>query len=389
MAVALPQDRSRVGRAWGVLLGHDAAAQTATETVSFAELVWAHYQRQEKEVFHGERSGDWHEEYARRLELFRAQHGDIVDAYWCRYEASGVALTEKKQPRRLTTLFLRRDAIMTLHTATDWRTANAPVIASTIHRWQTAAIKAREILRDTSERIALHRIFGATTRLLAFVDQKRDDASITKADLAAVVREHDRELSQVDDYYRRAGDNAARIVYFRGMMWGAALLALLVGGAFLATWWLGWVDPEHEPTYTLLVALAMGAAGAVLSVMTRMARAGFSLEFEVGRKSIRYLGGIRPWIGALSALAVYLALKSNLVEFLQGTGPKGTYFYATIAFVSGFSERRVKVLLDRIAADDGGGSSGNGRHGANGDGRPGESRSTPPPDVAPVPAIDA
>jgi hypothetical protein len=112
-----------------------------------------------------------------------------------------------------------------------------------------------------------------------------------------------------------------------------------------------------------------------------MARAGFSLEFEVGRKSIRYLGGIRPWIGALSALAVYLALKSNLVEFLQGTGEKGTYFYATIGFVSGFSERRVKVLLDRIAADGGGEASGNG-----GD-RAADPRK-PPADAAPAPAID-
>jgi hypothetical protein len=87
-------------------------------------------------------------------------------------------------------------------------------------------------------------------------------------------------------------------------------------------------------------------------VMSRMARDGFSLDFEVGRKSIRFLGGIRPWIGALSGLAIYLAMKSNLVEFLQATGPKGVYFYATIGFVSGFSERRAKVLLNRIAAED-------------------------------------
>jgi hypothetical protein len=354
MAIAqpLPQHRSRLGRAWAALVGRDETTTAATERVSFPELVWAHHQRQEKEVYAGERSGDWHEEYDRRLRLFRAQHGEIVEAYWCRYEASGVALTEKKQGGRLTNFFYRRDAIMTLHTATDWRTANAPTIASTLHRWQTIAIKTREILRDTSERVALHRIFGASTRLLAFVDQKRADAPIAEAELTAVVREHNREIAQVNDYYRRAGANAARLVYFRGMLWGTVVLALLVGGSFLAAWWLGWVDPRDEPTYTLLVVVAMGAAGAILSVMTRMARDGFTLEFEVGRKSIRYLGGIRPWIGALSALAVYLALKSNLVEFLQGTGEKGIYFFATVGFVSGFSERRAKVLLNQIAAED-------------------------------------
>jgi hypothetical protein len=354
MAIAqpLPQHRSRVGRALAALLGRDEAASAASETVSFAELVWAHHQRQEKEVYQGERWGEWHEEYERRLALFRAQYGEIVDAYWCRYKASGAAVTEKKQRRRLTNFFLRPDTIMALHTATDWRTADAPKIAATLHRWQTMAIKSREILRDTSERIALHRIFGATTRLLAYVDREQD-VPLSDEKVDALVKQHGRELAQVNDYYRRAGENAARIVYFRGMIWGTAVLALLVGGSFLAAWWAGWVDLEDRPTYTLLIAVAMGAAGAMLSVMTRMARDGFTLEFEVGRKSVRYLGGIRPWIGALSALAVYLALQSNLVDFLQASGEKETYFYATIAFVSGFSERRAKVLLDRIA-DDGG-----------------------------------
>jgi hypothetical protein len=366
MAIAqpLPQTRSRLGGAWDALLRRDAATQAAVPAVSFGEVVWAHHQRQEKEVYKDAFAGDWHEEYRRRLELFCAHHGDIVDAYWCRYEASGVALTEKKLPRRLTN-FYRRDSILKLHTATDWRTANAPVIASTLYRWHTAAIKAGEVLRDTSERIALHRIFAASTRLLAFVDRKRDDASITDADVDAVVRDHDREIADLNDYYGRAGENGARIVYFRGMMWGTAALALLLGGGFLAAWWFGWIDPHHEPTYTLFVAIGMGAAGAVLSVMMRMAQEGFSLEFEVGRKSVRYLGGIRPWIGALSAFVVYLAIKSDLVEFLQGR-EKGIYFYATIAFVSGFSERRARVLLRRIADDDGGPRGGNGGNSGNG-----------------------
>jgi hypothetical protein len=156
----------------------------------------------------------------------------------------------------------------------------------------------------------------------------------------------------VREYYARAGENSARIVYFRGMVLGTVALALAVGAAFGFGWALGWIDPGHEPTYTLFVSVAMGAAGAILSVMTRMAkRDGFTLEFEVGRKSMRFLGGIRPWIGALFAFVLYLALKSNLVELLQGQ-EHGIYFYATIAFAAGFSDRRAKVLLgDALAGD--------------------------------------
>jgi hypothetical protein len=49
------------------------------------------------------------------------------------------------------------------------------------------------------------------------------------------------------------------------------------------------------------------------------------------------------------ALAVYLALKSHLVELLQDES-HGIYFYTTIGFLSGFSERRAKVLLDTAGA---------------------------------------
>ncbi len=379
MAIAqpLPQTRSRLGSAWDALLGRSAATQVATPAVSFGEVVWAHHQRQQKEVYKDAFAGEWHDEYQRRLELFCAQHGDIVEAYWCRYEASGVALTENALPRKLTS-FYRRDWILKLHTATDWRTAEAPVVASTLFRWQTAAIKAGEILRDTSERIALYRIFAASTRLLAFADRKRDHA-ISDAELDLVVADHEREIADLSSYYARAGENGARIVYFRGMIWGTAALAALLGASFLAAWWFEWIEPSEVPTYTLFVTIAMGAAGAVFSVMTRMAKESFRLEFEVGRKSIRHLGGIRPWIGALSAFVVYVALKSDLIVFLDGV-EKGIYFYATVGFISGFSERRAKVLINSIAGDDdrsGGDGADDGRGGSGGGPAPNGGAATP------------
>ena len=352
--VAHPLERSRwsrIAEAWHSLIAAVLGRETAREaesrydrTISFAEVVWAHFERQ-KETEANVANGPWEREYRRRLKLFKAEHGEIVESYWCRYETSGVALTENRLPRRLTNFF-RHDSILRLHAVTDWRTERAPEIASSIHRWETAGIKATEVLRETSERIALSRIFAAITRLLAFVDREPDAKPLPGTSLAAVLKEQKAELADVDDYYQRAGENAARIVYFRGMLWGTAWFALLVGGSFLLAWWIGWLDARDEATYTLYLTLAMGAAGAILSVMTRMARRnGFNLEFEVGRKSMRRLGGLRPWIGAMFALAVYLALQSHLVELLQGED-HGIYFYTTIGFLSGFSERRAKVLLD-------------------------------------------
>jgi hypothetical protein len=328
------------------ILGRESA--TAVErydhSISFAEVVWSHFERQ-KEVEANIQNGPTEGENRRRQKLIKAEHGEIIESYWCRYEASGVALTERQTPRQPSNLF-RRDFVIRLHAATDWRTESAPEVASSIHRWETAGIKAGEVLRETSERIALSRIFAAITRLLAFVDREPGAKPVPGTTLAGVLKEQKAELAEVNEYYQRAGENSARIVYFRGMLWGTAWLAVLIGGSFLLAWWIGWLDARDKPTYTLFVTLSMGAAGAILSVMTRMARRnGFNLEFEVGRKSMRRLGGLRPWIGAMFALAVYLALKSHLVELLQDQ-QHGIYFYSTVGFLSGFSERHAKVLLD-------------------------------------------
>jgi hypothetical protein len=78
----------------------------------------------------------------------------------------------------------------------------------------------------------------------------------------------------------------------------------------------------------------------------------FSLDYEVGRKTLRKLGMFRPFVGAAFAFAVFVALRSGLVEI--GTVDKTVAFYATVAFVAGFSERWAKVILDGALAGGGG-----------------------------------
>ena len=348
-AAASFQQRSRLARAWDVLRGREVAPRpTRDDSISFAELVWAHHKRQAALDDDGEAAAD--DLYRRRLARFKDEYGKVIETYWCRYEASGVALTEFERPRRLLNLY-RRDPVLRFHTATDWRTAHANRIESALHQWETMAIRVGEILRDTSERIALQRIFAASTRLIAFADREDSSAAAVDPDLDRVLREQQRELADVNAFYIQAGENSARIVYFRGMILGTLALAALVGVVYLAGWSFGWLHPSREPTYTLFVTVTMGAAGAVLSVMTRMKRRdGWSLEWEVGRKSVRFLGSIRPWIGALFALGLYLALKSQLVDAF-GSVPKELYFYATVAFLAGFSERWAQVLLGSVAGD--------------------------------------
>jgi len=314
--------------------------------ISFAELVWAHHQRQ-LEVYEDVRDGEWEGIYRERLRLFTEQHGQILESYWCRYEASAVVLTKEELPRKASN-FWRRDTILRLHSATDWRTSTAPEVSAMLHRWESLAIRVSEVLRESSERIALQRIFSASSRMLAYVDRKCEADEKALPDLKKVLRRQEHELGCVRDYYHRAGENSARIVYFRGMLWGTGWLALFAGLLMLILWPVGSFDPKEAATKGLFVSLGMGALGAIVSVMTRMnAKEGFSLDFEVGRKSVRHLGGLRPWIGGVLAVVVYLALQSDLVDIGQASDKLS--FYATVAFLAGFSERRTKILLDGIA----------------------------------------
>jgi hypothetical protein len=317
-------------------------------SVSFAELVHAHSERQ-RELAAGVAGGPWEAEYRRRLRSFKDENGALLDSYWCRFESSGVAITDKvvRQPRNL----WRRDSIMRMHAATDWRTAHAPRIAAMLHEWETLGIRASEVLRGTSEKIALQQIYAATSRLLGFVDRKRPTAPSEEI-VRQLERIHDRELRDVTTYYKRAAENQARIVYFQGMIWGGAILAALVGAAFLLGWALGWLDPEDVRVQVFFVTLAMGATGAMLSVMTRMAKAnGFNIDYEVGRKPARFLGALRPWIGAMFALALYIAIRGGVIAVLP-EAEQTVFFFAAIAFLAGFSERWAKVLIDSVSGND-------------------------------------
>jgi hypothetical protein len=345
------QGESRWTAAWRALRGRvfaaPVAARTRDDSVSFAELVWAHHKRQ-LELDQNIVNGPCEQEYRRRLALFKEEHGDIVEAWWCRYEASATALTEWREPRR----FQPDDRIFRLHAVTDWRTTRAPRIASALHECETLAIRVSEILRDANEKVALHRLYAATSRLLAFVDHDPAAAKPTSKERDRVLNAHRLELRDIQGYYERAGENAARLVYFRGMALGALALGVPLALAAIIGWYadgLGVID-LHEPRIQYLgVCLTMGALGAIVSVMTRMATAGaFSSDFEVGRKPIRRLGFLRPFIGATFALALYLAVKSNLLE-LGNIADPGIYFFATVSFLAGFSERRAKVLLGNVA----------------------------------------
>jgi hypothetical protein len=319
-------------------------AISAAESVSFPELVWAHYLH----VQDIHKNGDLHSaaeaEYREKLDRFVAENGRILNAYWCTSEASGVALTE--QPGTRVGGFLwRRHSNIRLHSATDWVTRGAPDIGHGLHTCETLAIRVTEVLSGTSERIAMQWILSVAGYLLGIVDQGHGKPAHAVATRA--VKRARSELAQVETYYDRAGEKTGRLIYFWGMMLGLATLAV-IGGAVYSMFRT--LDVGQTETELFFVCYTMGAVGALVSVMARMTTGGnFTIDYEVGRPALRRLGSFRPIIGAIFAIVLYFSLRGGLIQVHAGDGNPTAFFYGALAFAAGFSERRAKIITGGAA----------------------------------------
>ncbi len=322
-------------------------AVAVSESVAFPELVWAHFLRQQELHEHGQLHGPAEEEYRSQLERFTEEHGEILKAYWCTSEASAVAITQKPGDRVLGILW-RRPPTIRFHSATDWATRDAPDLGYTMHMTETLAIRVSEVLHGTSERISMQWLLSVAGYILSVVDKEHGRPK--GAEVAKCARRARSDLAKVEDYYDRAGEKVGRIVYFWGMMIGLAALAVIAApGVWVYSFFVDGFELTDTNTKTFFVCYSMGAIGAIISVLTRMAAKGSDafVDYEVGRPSLRRVGSFRPVIGAVFAVVLYFALESGLIQLTvdSANDQQLVFFYAAVAFIAGFSERKARLLL--------------------------------------------
>ena len=321
---------------------------------SFAELVWAHYlwRRQLQELETRQARRELHvpleAAYRRRLAAFERFNGRIVDAYWCRSEASAVAITAKPA-KPFARNIMRRSSTMRFHSATDWKTARSPVIATLMQDCETLAIRAGEVLNGTSQRIAIRWIMSVASFLLARCDMEPPRAQ-DKRRASIQARAHVApELRVIENYYLQAATKRARMVYVWGMVQGIIAISALIAavGVYMA---IESRPALHDPSAQQLAAtLAAGAVGALISVLLRMDErrtSTFKIDAEIGGRAVRRLGLFRTTVGAILATAVFFALKAGLLQQITiPQGPRAIYFFLVVAFLAGFSERWAQVVL--------------------------------------------
>ena len=305
----------------------------AEHSVSFPELVWLHHLRQEELKKRGQDpyEGPAEQRYRRYRCWFEEEHGKIVDSYWCTDDASGVALTVKRRP-------LMFPDVVRLHWATDWSTKDKPKLMTLLYRAEAIAVRVHEVLRDTSQRLAMQSLFTVFSHVLGFCDTGRahNDRAIAELD-----RETRKELKGIETYYQRAAVRSGQIVYVGGMLLGALPLVLLVVLAFL----LKLADSNDAAVRTGLFCFAAGGLGALISVMSRMTSNRVRVDWEFGKDTLRTLGALRPFVGGVFGLMTFFALKSGVVALIADGTKTSAYFYILFAFAAGFSERLAQDML--------------------------------------------
>jgi hypothetical protein len=312
--------------------------------VTFPDLAWDHFHWEQRRL-----TGECDRpaaaaRYRETRAAFEARYGEIVGEYWSITEPSGVALTRKKAP------FLLRafvDDKRRFHRSTDWVTRRASVLADVLFGCETLAIRITEVLRYTSESVALRRILAVSSHLLGVID--RAGGKVEPAEVQRVATEQQQELAAIDDYYRRAGVRIGRTVYTQGMIIGLVLVAGLLT-LFVLPLLLWNVVEWDRDLQAFVISFGAGAIGGFVSVLQRMTSEKFVVHYDLGKRTLYMLGSYRPVLGAVFGVFTYFVLASNLLETIQPDAKHALYYYGSLAFVAGFSERFTRVLVKGVEA---------------------------------------
>jgi hypothetical protein len=359
------------------------------ESVSFSDVARAHY-RWDVAAKGTETRDKARADFHDKLALFERQTGaDLVDAYWCRKEASAVALTQARTrpPGRLHRL-VGWDEVPELHLyrVTDWVTGGQRKLADLLHDCDILAIKATWGLEGLQRAVVMQWLLAVEAHILGFIEsdwrahaearthepeppatdglpnakatevsralerqrrlEERERAAEAAARVDSFYLRTRSELSRIEDYYQAAGEKRARLRYVEGMLvlgtlWVvlAALLSAVVISLF------GLLDLDDPGIRRFYACMGAGAVGAIISVLMRMSghRGGWAADHELGSVGIRRLGSFRPLIGAVSGVVVALLSRTSLMPLDESE--LSFEFYVVVAFLAGFSERWTQVVL--------------------------------------------
>jgi hypothetical protein len=322
------------------------ASEEHTGAALFPHVVWAHYEWERRLHRDGVADPTLEQAYRTKLAEFQHDQGKVDQVYWSTKSASAVAITVKrgKRPRADLLKIKERDDVVRFHRVTDWATADTPLVGEMLSECDLLAGRAEQVLRGTSERIAMRWILGIAMHLLGFLERATPPADGGGTSEREFVDAQRARLAEAEAYYQRAASQAGRIVYVSGMLLGLLLIAISGG---VAAWLLSKTNTSSHHRNLALLCYGAGAIGALVSAISRMGNpegGKFNIDFELGRPLVRRLGVFRPFVGGIFGVALFALLASGLLDLKPSSGFE-PYYYGVAAFLAGFSERFATGML--------------------------------------------
>ena len=266
------------------------------------------------------------------LRNFEAKHGRIARSYFARHCLAAAVLTGNDEIE----VVLARDVPST-------------ELIQVIRRAQALGYQAWHRLERRDRSLCQRMVFSVILEVLRRLDQShqdgKGDAKLTAKEVAYL----NRNLKEAEEFMLRCATRRAQTEYLRGMLDRGSVLLLVLLVIAGATW-------ISNQTFTgifgqaVLVTIA-GAVGATVSVMWRMTSGTFSinlptLEYDSARSQLRVMGALRPAIGAVFALAVFVFAMSPILPLDDGSRGD-TFFVVALGFLAGFSERFAQDMFVR------------------------------------------
>jgi len=266
--------------------------------------------------------------------------------YWCDHAPAAAALTVRRRP-----LGAVQRIWLNFNPTGQWR-AGEDVLAECRALRDVIEQKLWRARRRRCEDI----LYDVVTTSLAILDQRATGSSAMRGALARISpnRTFGHRRSANDAHYLKsrleaarseialASQSTLRTHYLTGMFASVAVAAGVV---------LPFVLPQSASANVGLLSACAGAAGAVVSTLTRISdRAGPEIDTQLGRWNALLLGVVRPALGFTFGIVIYLLIMSQLVPLAPGDGGRRVAFYSALAFAAGFSERWIPDALGVVGA---------------------------------------
>jgi hypothetical protein len=305
------------------------SAAIADEKVSFDLLV---------EVEYGRRPGfgrdadlaQFESYHADCYRVFQKQHGAIVHSCFFEHEIMAVAMTEDGELHWCDPPFLTTDEVYLVL-----------LDVKGLYRDAQALLPEKDFNRCCE---LLYEIICGVYAVLDVETNAKNDVR-HQQQLVASGRLHRLQFEQARQFFERAVQRKTQLTYFVGMVSGLLPLALFAAFLMVVLWNL---FNETTSLYVTGVFFA-GGVGAIVSVLTRMAKGNLALDHNAGDTTVRLLGGCRPVIGAIFGVVIFALVKSTLAPLtLPANAEAIPYFFLVLAFFSGFSERWAQDMLSVV-----------------------------------------